>query len=73
PVLIRGHLRGGHHRPDPDRERRGVHHTVVPEVEEQPVGTVAVTAQLPVGVVTAVVGGVYLGLLLRRQRREGRI
>lgn len=31
------------------------------------------TAQLPVGVVTAVVGGVYLGLLLRRQRRAGRV
>ncbi|MFJ5837251.1 FecCD family ABC transporter permease [Streptomyces shenzhenensis] len=31
------------------------------------------TAQLPVGVVTAVVGGIYLGLLLRRQRRTGRI
>ncbi|KUM73495.1 FecCD family ABC transporter permease [Streptomyces curacoi] len=31
------------------------------------------SAQLPVGVVTAVVGGVYLGLLLRRQRRAGRI
>lgn len=31
------------------------------------------TAQLPVGVVTAMVGGVYLGLLLRRQRRSGRI
>jgi len=31
------------------------------------------TAQLPVGVVTAVVGGLYLGLLLRRQRRAGRI
>ncbi|WP_374199036.1 FecCD family ABC transporter permease [Streptomyces sp. GESEQ-35] len=31
------------------------------------------TAQLPVGVVTAVVGGLYLGLLLRRQRRAGQI
>lgn len=31
------------------------------------------TAQLPVGVVTALVGGLYLGLLLRRQRRAGRI
>ncbi|MFD7461175.1 MULTISPECIES: FecCD family ABC transporter permease [unclassified Streptomyces] len=31
------------------------------------------TAQLPVGVVTAVIGGLYLGLLLRRQRRAGRI
>lgn len=31
------------------------------------------SAQLPVGVVTAVVGGLYLGLLLRRQRRAGRI
>ncbi|MDQ0603841.1 iron complex transport system permease protein [Streptomyces canus] len=31
------------------------------------------TAQLPVGVVTAVVGGLYLGLLLRGQRRSGRI
>ncbi|MGW1208845.1 FecCD family ABC transporter permease [Streptomyces sp. NPDC002499] len=31
------------------------------------------TAQLPVGVVTAVVGGLYLGLLLRRQRRAGHI
>ncbi|MGC0209170.1 FecCD family ABC transporter permease [Streptomyces levis] len=31
------------------------------------------SAQLPVGVVTAVVGGLYLALLLRRQRRAGRI
>jgi iron complex transport system permease protein len=31
------------------------------------------TTQLPVGVVTAVAGGLYLGLLLRRQRRAGRI
>ncbi|MCF1592852.1 FecCD family ABC transporter permease [Streptomyces muensis] len=31
------------------------------------------SAQLPVGVVTAVVGGVYLGVLLRGQRRAGRI
>ncbi|MDT0436792.1 MULTISPECIES: iron chelate uptake ABC transporter family permease subunit [Streptomyces] len=31
------------------------------------------TAQLPVGVVTAVVGGVYLGVLLRRQRKAGRV
>jgi iron complex transport system permease protein len=31
------------------------------------------SAQLPVGVVTAVIGGLYLGLLLRRQRRAGRI
>ncbi|KPI10848.1 ABC-type transporter, integral membrane subunit [Actinobacteria bacterium OK074] len=31
------------------------------------------TAQLPVGVVTAVVGGLYLGLLLRGPRRAGRI
>lgn len=30
------------------------------------------SAQLPVGVMTAVVGGLYLGLLLRRQRRAGR-
>ncbi|MCT9077332.1 FecCD family ABC transporter permease [Streptomyces fulvoviolaceus] len=31
------------------------------------------STQLPVGVVTAVVGGLYLGLLLRRQRRAGHI
>jgi iron complex transport system permease protein len=31
------------------------------------------TVQLPVGVVTAVVGGLYLALLLRRHRRAGRI
>ncbi|CAL9366720.1 Ferric enterobactin transport system permease protein FepG [Streptomyces sp. enrichment culture] len=31
------------------------------------------SAQLPVGVVTAVAGGLYLALLLRRQRRAGRI
>ncbi|NUS85967.1 MAG: iron chelate uptake ABC transporter family permease subunit, partial [Streptomyces sp.] len=31
------------------------------------------TVQLPVGVVTAVIGGLYLALLLRRQRRAGRI
>jgi iron complex transport system permease protein len=31
------------------------------------------TAQLPVGVVTAVIGGLYLALLLRKQRRAGRI
>lgn len=31
------------------------------------------TTQLPVGVVTAVLGGLYLGLLLRRQRRSGHI
>ncbi|MEV7883461.1 hypothetical protein ACWD3I_22260 [Streptomyces sp. NPDC002817] len=31
------------------------------------------TAQLPLGVVTAVVGGLYPGLLPRRQRRLGRI
>ncbi|MDX3228126.1 iron chelate uptake ABC transporter family permease subunit [Streptomyces sp. ME19-01-6] len=30
-------------------------------------------ARLPVGVVTAVIGGLYLALLLRRQRRAGRI
>lgn len=31
------------------------------------------SARLPVGVVTAVIGGVYLGVLLRGQRRAGRI
>ncbi|SER69542.1 FecCD transport family protein [Streptomyces sp. yr375] len=31
------------------------------------------TAQLPVGVVTGVVGGLYLALRLRHQRRAGRI
>lgn len=31
------------------------------------------STQLPVGVVTAVVGGLYLGLLLRRQRRAGHV
>jgi iron complex transport system permease protein len=31
------------------------------------------SAQLPVGVVTAVLGGLYLGLLLRRQRRAGHV